>query len=194
MKLSTLLGRIRALYVEALARAVRDARKKGARAHVEPILRDSKGAVLRDGALDGGTRLDIVVEKKRGMSEVRVDSTKRLEFDPITIPWTQGASVTIEPFTWDCVGIATDLGKTAVAKTVSAWLGRWMDVEDERRPGRDGLHRVVHFASDPAKQGKGAALAIDLGSAPPEALVDLLDALAAVGARRVRIASHPAAA
>ena len=83
---------------------------------------------------------------------------------------------------------------SAVTGTVSAWLGRWMDVDDERKPGRDGLHRVVHFASDPAKRGKGVALAIDLGSAPPEALVDLLDALAAVGARRVRIASQPSAA
>jgi hypothetical protein len=191
MTLKTLLLRIRAAYVELLSGAVRAARAKGQEVNVEPLIRDADGAIVRDGALESGVRLDLVVARKRGLVEKRVDSARRIGFDPITIPWTPRLSVVLEPFTWDCAHVETDLGAKALTTVVSPWLERWIAPGDGRRRGRDGLHGVVHFASDPAKHRSGAAVSLDLGSARPEALYELFDALANAGARKVRIASEP---
>ena len=199
--LTELLEEIRNLYVTELSRvalAAAGKRSKNGKAasplvHVEPLLRDKGGAALREGALRSAVRLDLVKGAVGAYEDVRVDSNSRLEFEPVTVPWSDRLTVTIEPFVWDAVVVETDVPvKTSVA-VARPWLDEWMDTKEARSPGHDGLARVVHFAADPTpRSGGGSTLAIDLGSGPPEALLALLDAFGERGAKKIRVSSEPA--
>lgn len=191
--LTELLEQIRSLYVKELAGAVRSAKNKGNPLHIEPLLRDKRGEVVREGSLGSGVRLDLVVDRKGAYEDVRVDSKSRLEFDPIPIPWSKRLSVTLEPFVWDALVLEVDVPAKKAIGVARPWLDEWMDTSDERSPGKDGLARVVHFAADPEPQAKGkrSLLSLDLGSAPADALLALVDGFARAGATAVRLASGP---
>lgn len=191
--LTDLLAQIRSLYVKELASAVRSAKSTRSTMHVEPLLRDKKGKVVREGTIATGVRLDLVVERKGELEDVRVDSKSRLEFEPIPIPWSDDLAVTIEPFVWDALVVEVDVPTKRAIGVARPWVDEWMDTKDAQKPGKDGLARAVHFAGDPqpgpAKGGKGSMLALDLGSAPPDALLALVESFARAGATTLRIAS-----
>ena len=70
------------------------------------------------------------------------------------------------------------------------WARKWMDIEDkqERNPVSN-FQLVVHSVLPPAKLVEGYDLAIDLGTAPSSALIELLNTLEEMGVRNVRIDS-----
>ncbi len=193
MTLTDLLAKIRSLYVKELASAVRSARSTRSTMHVEPLLRDKKGKVVREGTIATGVRLDLVVERKGELEDVRVDSKSRLEFEPIPIPWSDDLAVTIEPFVWDALVVEVDVPTKRAIGVARPWVDEWMDTKDAQKPGKDGLARAVHFAGDPqpgpGKRGKGSMLALDLGSAPTAALLALVESFARAGATTLRLAS-----
>ena len=192
MTLTELLAKIRSLYVKELASAVRSAKSARSTMHVEPLLRDKKGKVVREGTIATGVRLDLVVERKGELEDVRVDSKSRLEFEPIPIPWSDDLSVTIEPFVWDALVVEVDVPTKRAIGVAKPWVDEWMDTKDAHKPGKDGLARAVHFAGDPEPgPGKGSMLALDLGSAPPDALLALVESFARAGATTLRLASSP---
>ena len=191
MLLSTILEEIRGLYVSRLAMALREARKLKLEPHVEPLLRDENELPRREGALDSPLRLDLVVQGRRGYESLTVDSTERISFEPATIAWNDTFRVTLAPFVWDCAFLETDVAIDALKVPVGRWLERWTDPKGTNKPGEHGLLGVVHFAADPVAKPGGSRLSVDLGSAPIEALLALLDALAEAGATEARIVGAP---
>lgn len=182
MTLPELLDRTRALYVEELARVV--AETEGALAEV--ALRGASGSVATEGALDLGMRIDLVVVRGEKVVDRRhVATSKGLRFEPIHVR-AQGLELELHPFSWDGFrlelhGGSTDLGPFA------SWFAQWFG--DDVEPGADGLRHVVHFLSDPEVTSVGRSFEVDLGSAPVEAFVSLVDACARVGATRVVVRS-----
>lgn len=110
-------------------------------------------------------------------------------------PLTQsyrGMAVTAHRLRWDEIVMRIEQDPTDAPAFVD-WATDWIDLKDRRQPGDDGLSGVVHHIA-PARRVRflraaGADVRVDFGSAPTDALWDLLDRLVEVGAPRVTMSS-----
>lgn len=181
MNLLSLFAEVRGLYVRKLSAAV-----AGIDAHIEPALRNREGALAVEGPLSLPIRVDAIRRKGNGKS-ITVDSTSRIAFDPILTKFGQ-CDVRIASFTWDAVQLTVNgLKEQDVHEIAPAWFFRWFDAEDKNAANAEGLYGVVHFLGDPKVVTGGIELSIDFGSAPAEALNDLLDSLARRGAVAIHL-------
>jgi len=97
--------------------------------------------------------------------------------------------VYIAPFAWNEVMLrVAGLAPEDMGAVLAPWFMHWFDPHDANRANEEGLFGVVHFASDPCGEGGMVVVELDLGSAPAQALEDLLERLAAAGARDIRLA------
>ena len=98
-----------------------------------------------------------------------------------------GAQVRVYPVTWE-VFLVWVRQRDPDWAVLDAWRAKWIDPEREADPAdEDGLHGVVHFLGPPVAEGGGYLLEVDFGSAPIEALTELLDALADGGATEIEL-------
>jgi hypothetical protein len=176
---------IRMAYAATFADAVASA----ADAHLEPALRKADGSLALEGPLGLPMRVDLI--PRRGAQAGRslsIDSEQRMQFS-VHVVSMPPATLYIAPFAWDCVSLRIS-GMTAqqAGAVLAPWFMAWFDPHDTNRQNEEGLFGVVHFLSDPCAEGGMVAASLDLGSAPPEALEDLLARLAAAGASDIRLA------
>lgn len=98
-------------------------------------------------------------------------------------------AVEIYPFTWCAAQVAfdraPDIGK------LEAFLAAWLDTSDSKGSGGTGPANAIHSASPVETNGALWFLTIDFGTAPADALLDLIDFLGNEGADRIIVASHP---
>ncbi len=180
MQLGELLDRIRDYYLQRLRAELREAPKPIA----EPAFRKKDGSLAREGPLELPLRGDLYAHGEM----IAVDTEKMLAFDALEFHWTEELAVTLEPFKWNELSLElTGLGSCVDWDPLADWFEKWFDGDDKLKPGPDGLCGVVHFLSDPEIQDDSIHFAIDLGSAPVEAFEELLDAVDALGAPRVKI-------
>ena len=179
MKFPELMSAIRASYAEILAPAVAghdpDLR--------EAAMRRADGSLALDGTPPLPHRFDVL--EASGDSRM-VDAQRQLKFDSFTFE-LDGMSVSVSPFTWDWLALGLDGDAVVASSTCAQWFLRWFDAEDAQAPADDGLRGVVHFMGDPVATVSGIDLRIDLGSAPDEAVDDLLFALAGAGIAAARL-------
>ena len=179
MTFPELMSAIRASYAENLAKEV---------AGHDPALREAAmrradGALALDGTPPLPHRFDVL---DAGGNSRMVDAARQLKFDSFTFD-IDAMSVSVAPFTWDWLALGID-GDASVASTACAqWFLRWFDAEDAQVPAADGLRGVVHYMANPVATATGIDLRIDLGSAPDEAVDDLLFALAEARIAAVRL-------
>lgn len=67
------------------------------------------------------------------------------------------------------------------------WQRRWMDVNRGESDDEDGLSGVVHYLGRPLAEGGGHLYQVDFGSAPLEALTELLECLAGMGSTEIEL-------
>lgn len=104
----------------------------------------------------------------------------------------RGMAVTAHKLRWDEIVMRVEQDPTDAPAFVD-WATDWMNLNDRRRPGEDGLSGVVHQIT-PTRRSRllrtsGTDVCVDFGSAPTDALWDLLDRLVEVGAPRVTMSS-----
>lgn len=101
------------------------------------------------------------------------------QFDPIESSFGD-LSARIESLCWDDVAIRFE------ATTINAedWFEEWFDPDEKHFDRTAELTGRIHSLSVSADR-----IDVDLGSAPPEALIDLLKLLRISGVRRVTILS-----
>ena len=192
MELTELLDKIRSHFVERLLEAIADERA-GSDATVvhEPILRNGRGEIVRAGPLETPSRIDIVKAKDGEVIEsLNVDTGQMLSFAPFDFTWPSNElSVTIEPFQWNWLQLQTTAAPAADQwRVMQQWYLKWFGESD---PAMDQLAGAVHFFDDPRIDGAEIELTIDMGTAPVDALEELLDAAGALGAEAVRIGHFP---
>lgn len=187
MDSSTLFARIRDLNVFALAETVR----AHPDAHVEPTFITDEGEIAVSGPFGLPCRADVipVVMGEPGDS-VMVTPKTALSFEPVEIQKPTAIPVIVSPFGWDQVSFSATMDPAASLDPLLEWFWRWFDANDDNDIGHDGLCRVVHYMSDPAFEGDELKFVADLGSAPVDALNELISVLIEMGAREVKIA-HP---
>lgn len=90
------------------------------------------------------------------------------------------------PFSWCAVQLLLASEPTNM-RQLEGWMTRWLDVEDEKAPGPSGESLSVHSFSPIHKSGQWWVLRADFGTAPADALMELIELLVGQGVRRFAI-------
>lgn len=90
------------------------------------------------------------------------------------------------PFSWCAVQLLLGSEPTNM-RQLEGWMTRWLDVEDKKTPGPSGESLSVHSFSPIQKIEQGWVLRADFGTAPADALMELIELLVGQGVRRIAI-------
>ena len=105
-----------------------------------------------------------------------------LEFDTVSLR-AGLAYVSIEAMSWDDVVIDHDV-EAVPGDALQAWFTEWFDPDDRRRGAGGDIGLAIHsLLVEPWR------LSLDLGTAPPAALLGLIELLVQAGASSVRISA-----
>lgn len=174
---------VRASYLVTLEHAIRTERGKNpdARVYYEVIAKTEDESYR--------TCWDIAVEQSDGQMEpVLVDLQKFLPWEPARIR-VGALSVLVEPFLWHVCAI---VARPAPGEDTFVALARWFDRWFERpKEPEERFRNAVHWMSDPEIREGHLCLQVDLGSASPDALLDLLDTIGSMGATSAAVYSAP---
>lgn len=134
-------------------------------------------------------RVDLIEKAEDGsdqISEVWLDPSKDVEARGFRLG---PVAIELYPFTWCATQVAFDRPLPDVGK-LEGFLTRWLDVTDSAT-GPSGAANAIHSATPIETNGKLWFLTIDFGTAPHDALLDLIDFLANDGmVERIIITSH----
>ena len=97
-----------------------------------------------------------------------------------------GLAVRVEEFSWESLKIRFGLGRFQI-ESLDSWLNRWLDPKEQRSPDSDGLSGVVHDLAWTFHGDNMLELCIDFGSAPIQALHEILAAIKLSGITECRM-------
>ncbi len=95
----------------------------------------------------------------------------------------------IHPFAWSDVQLIFDKPLTDL-RALEDWITRWLDVNDSGAHEHSGLSGAVHCFCPVEQQGPLWILMGDMGTAPAEALIELLSLLGKQGTSHVVLAGN----
>lgn len=151
---------------------------------IEPVLVDGEGEPIREGHLNTPIRADLI-DLGEEPKQYMVDSSKTLHFETFSVT-TGRVNITISPFNWDALIVTYDHSGSSADKG----LMEWFETHFKEHPNGENLTcRCIHFLSDPEFVDGQSLVQVDLGTAPVQALLDLLSALEASGATQISLAS-----
>jgi hypothetical protein len=107
-------------------------------------------------------------------------------FKPREVNFSDRMQVALSPFTWDRLEIRANSAPSQI-EPLTAWATRWIDLGDAKAVASGKQQKVIHSVVYPSVEGGRWKTEIDLGTAPPEAIVDLLDALGQMGLNHVQL-------
>lgn len=111
------------------------------------------------------------------------------------IPPTQleahGVVVSLQSFGWDDCPVSFSHADFPWGD-LQEWIALHIDRHGQFPADASGLHGVIHSVSPPETRGARHYLYVDFGSAPVDAVTDLIELLTTRGATRVTI-GHPTA-
>ncbi len=158
----------------------------------EPALRLADGSVC---CAPDGLQLplwhDLVFADDEGKWHPEHADSHTIRFErAVHTHWEGRIEITIRQILWDYLEIHCSPWPVANDwAPLRAWFLQWFDSDDVKEPDAEGLSGVVHFISDPETLNDGFRLFVDLGSAPLDALGDLLNRLAELGVARCSFGS-----
>lgn len=143
---------------------------------------DSEGRIVAD-----LFRIDILAgtpEQPRG-KEVNVDP---LQLDSEEFSLESGLNVTISEFLWNGAEFHSKVFDLNI-EPFAEWYHKWMDLADAKEADDSGLCQVIHSVTAPQLSDAEDEMffAIDFGSAPVEAFMELLEILSKVGIDAVSV-------
>lgn len=182
-KLSAILYPVRDAYIAKFESVLKELRSTMRGFVVEPEIRASDGEASRVGALGTIARHDVIAKTPYGSFKAfAVDSDRPVDF-PRTRFDEDGLDVGIAPFLWESMEVWADGPVEALSRVLAIWFASASTPVGSFN--LESMQGVAHFISDPVSDGGLTSCVIDLGTAPIEAVVSLLDNLRRAGARRV---------
>jgi hypothetical protein len=121
--------------------------------------------------------------EKPGMVMVNSGAIQGPLIDTIQI---KNVRVKIYAAAWEDLGVWFQHDDPDWAK-LDPWKMKWMDPNHGGSEDEDGLSGVVHFFSGPTEEGGGHFYSADFGSAPVDAVTELLETLADMGATEIEL-------
>ncbi len=172
--------------VSAILRAMARAIEAGAEVAPEPERRDAARRVVRAGPLDLPRRADFAIASGGRTLFCRVEAEAPEAGEAVTASVDDAFFAEIAPFAWDALRIRLQGGPTQPDwRPLRRWFLEWF--QSRHADLAPELLGAVHTFDGPTRTAAGWAFTIDLGSAPPAALRELLVALSETGATRVRL-------
>lgn len=179
MLISELLNKIQALYLIDFRKIIEEYTSDNLDLIIEPELLDKEGVVKTGGFLDTPIRLDIlVVDDGIAKKEIRVDSSKIINFQPITLQWSPTLTVTLYPFQWDYTKITINVKSEPDWQILRQWFFTAFTTTIESDYDFLG---VVHCITDPVFENDTIQFYIDFGSASIDVIEDLFDVFDRMG-------------
>lgn len=132
-------------------------------------------------------RADMASNTSNGLKLQDVNPKGYLNFGTITEIDYPNSKVTLNPIAWHGVDFACD--KILTETDLETWAMRWLDVKDGHSKDNVGLQGVIHSVTVPEIQGSHTEFSVDFGSAPVEALKELLVLLSSFGTTSAKIDS-----
>jgi hypothetical protein len=117
-----------------------------------------------------------------------VNPSSHLGFEPFGIEFSEGATAAVHPFVWNDVGVQINV--TMPSDPVEEWAMRWLDMEDKSAKDENGLQSVIHSVVREDAMDGSTTLTVDFGSAPVEALQEIIELAFACGGTHVSIRSE----
>ena len=129
---------------------------------------------------------------------MRIDATANgprfFELDVLAVPELEvGMGLEIEEariafgrFSWNSCRVQAKLeAGDEYAELLQDWITDWMDVDDVNDLDAQGLAGVIHSVKDVTYAGGVLTCIVDLGSAPDDAIHDLMMGLVSIGAETI---------
>ena len=168
--------------LEAMARELEDE----ADVVPEPEIRDAEGKITRSGPLNLPSRGDLLVTKEGRTLVRRIEGGPPEGTKSLVVQAGRNFEADLRPFRWDAA-VMTIFAKQRAPNwaPLRRWFLEWFQSRySEVAPD---LYGAVHRLDGPREVKGGWEFTVDFGSAPAGCLVDLITAVAATGASRMRI-------
>lgn len=133
-------------------------------------------------------RADMAAHNAGSPTIQEVIPSTHLSFEPFGLEFTEGVTAAVSPFVWNDVGV--QINTTMPAQPVEDWAMRWLDLEDQFPKDEHGLQGVIHSVSREDAADGSTLLTVDFGSAPIDALKELIELAFSAGASHVSIYSQ----
>lgn len=188
--IEVVLDPARALHLEKFRSELDAASNRyGGRCRAETLRRDGFGLVVRDGVLNLPSRFDLNLRNSGGSVCRNFDTSRKPSFRPVDVLIDDKLKLRIFPFSWDDVRITFDTGDDPKRLLrVRLWFLEWFQARFTN--SCDGLHGVVHSITGPKHERNLWQIAIDMGSAPTAALVELFHILASRGVSQMTLGAE----
>jgi hypothetical protein len=98
-----------------------------------------------------------------------------------------GIPVVLLPAVWNGIEFVVDGPLPSEAKLLP-WIAKWIDIDDQRYVEGQAFQSVIHNCLRPTVRGSRYRTSVDFGSAPVEAVLELIEILKP-GARSIEIGS-----
>ncbi len=110
-----------------------------------------------------------------------------LEFEPFGVEMADHVTAAVHPFLWSEVELHANT--VLLPEPVESWALRWLDLDDAHPQDEDGLQGVIHSVLRDDGADGSTLITVDFGSAPVDALKELIELAYACGASHVSILS-----
>lgn len=185
-----IFGPIRDLFLVHYFRTVRAAELDGATLHYETPMREDDGRLKRYAQLALPRRADLVVEKAGAKQFLSMNAKQVLPINPVQISHPPSIDVSITPCLWNALDIHVDARiDDATLDAIRHWYLEWF--QQRRLREAPELSGCVHAIKGPIEGLHGACFRIDMGTAPTDAIAELLGVFHRLGATTITFASEP---
>src|SRR5258705_4891542 len=120
------------------------------------------------------------------LTDVNVDPHAVIE--PCSFQAVRGMQVTLSTFVWNGVEIRSQtVPKDPLC--ITPWVEKWFDINESRIADQDGLAGIIHSVTHPEVTATGWSVAVDFGSAPLDAVRELIVVLREAGLTELEMGS-----
>jgi hypothetical protein len=158
----------------------------------ESVIRQAEGIPHRSAAeLPMRTDVAILVGPQRSLSPIAVLSPP-FAHEPLRLMTDEKLPVAVGDLAWDACRVRARGPRDPLQRETADWFWRWFDAKDTKAPDEKGFRDVIHALSFGAYQDGTLTFDVDFGSAPVDALDDLLRSLRRASASSVELSLAPA--
>lgn len=132
-------------------------------------------------------RADMVTSEGGQVAVHELVTDTFLQFTPFGVEMADHVTAAVHPFLWSEVELHANT--VLLPEPVESWALRWLDLDDAHPQDEDGLQGVIHSVLRDDGADGSTLITVDFGSAPVDALKELIELAYACGASHVSILS-----